>query len=110
MIPMKRPGLLAAGAVALALASGCVTKPVVTLHHAEVRAASLEGLALDVVLKIDNPNPYDVEVRSVHAEVTIAGRYALAPIDVQPKQWLGSNSTTMVSVPVAVPWSMIPAL
>lgn len=97
-------------ACALGPLAGCVSKPVISLHHAEVRDASLGGIGLEVVLKVDNPNTYDVEVRSVHAQVTIAGKYALEPIDVTPNQWLGSNSTTLVRVPLSIPWTMLPVL
>lgn len=96
--------------IALGLGAGCVSKPVVSLHHAEVRAASLLGVGLNVVLKVDNPNAYDVEVRNVHAEVTIAGKYSLAPIDIAPNAWLPSNQTTLVGVPVVIPWTLVPAL
>lgn len=106
----------AAAVVACALApvsvsvAGCVSKPVVTLHHAEVRAASLSGIGLEVFLKVENENAYDVQVRAVHAQVTIAGKYALDPIDITPNQWLGSNSSTLVSVPLQIPWTLIPVL
>lgn len=97
--------------LALLLSSaGCVSRPVVSLDRAELAGASLQGLGLAVVLQIKNPNSYDVQVRSLHVEVTIAGRYALAPIDVQPNQWLPSNETTRVTVPVVIPWPVIPAL
>jgi len=108
MASMNRALLLAI--LALGLSFGCVSKPVVSLHHAEVHAASIVGVGLFVVLKIDNPNAYDVQVRNVHAEVTIAGRYPLAPIDMAPNQWLPSNQTTLVGVPVVIPWPLIPAL
>jgi LEA14-like dessication related protein len=97
-------------ACALGPLAGCVSKPVISLHHAEVRDASLGGVGLEVVLKIDNPNSYDVQVRNVHAQVTIAGKYALAPIDVTPNTWLPSNQSTLVSVPLSIPWTMIPVL
>lgn len=89
---------------------GCVSKPVISLHHAEVRAASLSGIGLEVFLKVENENAYDVKVRTVHAQVTIAGKYKLDPIDLAPDQWLGSNSSTLVSVPLSIPWTLIPAL
>jgi LEA14-like dessication related protein len=96
--------------LALDLLTGCVSKPVVSLDHAELRGASLQGLFLSVVLQIKNPNSYDVQVRSLHVEVTIAGRYSLAPINMQPNQWLPSNETTRVAVPVVIPWPIIPPL
>src|SRR5690349_11752409 len=91
-------------------AGGCVSKPALSVHHAEVRSASLEGVGLAVYLELDNPNPYDVEIRTVHAEVTIAGKYKLAPLDLTPKQWLRSNATTLVAVPISIPWALVPAL
>ena len=100
-------GALAPVSVSVA---GCVSKPVISLHHAEVRAASLSGIGLEVFLKVENENAYDVKVRTVHAQVTIAGKYKLDPIDIAPDQWLGSNSSTLVSVPLSIPWTLIPAL
>jgi hypothetical protein len=102
--------MLAGLLLSLDLLPGCVSKPVVSLDHAELASASLFGLGLAVVLQVDNPNSYDVEVRSLHVNVTIAGRYALAPIDVQPHQWLAAKQTTRVTVPVVIPWTVIPPL
>jgi hypothetical protein len=103
----------AAGAALVAFclgSAGCVSKPTVMLDHAEVRAASFTGVGLEVFLKIHNGNAYDVEVRNVHAEVTIAGKFRLDPIDVQPNKWLPSGETTVVSVPLAISWAIVPAL
>src|ERR1051325_6583297 len=105
-----RAGALSLHLSALALASGCVSKPVVVLDHAELANASFQGLGLTVVLRINNPNSYDVAVRALHVQVTVAGRDPLAPIDIQPNQWLASNATTRLAVPVVIPWQMIPAL
>lgn len=106
----RRPRALALLLTSLALAAGCVSKPVVSLDHAALSSASIQGLGLAVVLKIQNPNSYDVQVRNVHVAVTVAGRYALAPIDVQPNQWLPSNDAALVTVPVVIPWGVIPGL
>ncbi len=104
--------VVAAAVLACALGPviGCVSKPVISIHHAEVRAASLSGIGLAVFLKVENSNAYDVKVRTVHAQVTIAGKYTLDPIDLAPDQWLGSNSSTLVQVPLQIPWTLIPAL
>src|SRR5512140_3024694 len=72
----RRRGALALLITSLALAAGCVSKPVVSLDHAALASASIQGLGLAVVLKIQNPNSYDVQVRNVHVAVTVAGRYA----------------------------------
>jgi LEA14-like dessication related protein len=105
-----RAGALALLLPAIGLASGCVSKPVVALDHAALAYASFQGLGLAVVLRVTNPNSYDIAVRSVHVQVTVAGRYPLAPMDIQPNQWLASNATTRITVPVVIPWQMIPAL
>ena len=91
-------------------ATGCATKPRVRLHHAEINSASLVGVGMLVVLKVKNPNSYDVQIRNVRANVVVAGRYALAPIYYSPNQWLASDATTLVPVPVTIPWNVVPGL
>src|SRR5689334_6871429 len=95
---------------ALAASPGCVTKPVVTVHHAEVQGISTLGLSAVIVLRVRNDNSYDVQVRNVRAQVTVGGRYPLMPIDVSPNQWLPAKQTTLVAVPVTIPWQIVPAL
>jgi LEA14-like dessication related protein len=106
----SRRALLATAALSLALLAGCVSKPVISLHHADLKEVSLQGLDLKVFIQITNPNTYDVEVRNVHCQVTIAGRYPLAPMDLQPNKWLPAGETTLITVPVSIPWTMVPAL
>lgn len=112
MTSMKRRLLcvLAPTCAVLAIVSGCVSKPVVSLDHAALSYASFRGIGLDVFLKVVNENSYDVQVRNVRADVTIAGRYALAPIDIQPNTWLPADETTLVRVPVLIPWQIVPGL
>jgi LEA14-like dessication related protein len=102
--------LVAALALTLAMAPGCVTKPVVTVHHAEVRGLSTFGLNVVIFLQIRNDNAYDVQIRNVRCNVTFGRGYTLGPIEFAPNQWLPSNQTTLVPVPVAIPWQLIPAL
>jgi LEA14-like dessication related protein len=102
--------ILAAAALALPLLTGCVSKPAVTLHDASLRSASLRGIGLDIFLKVENDNSYDIQIRNVRAEVTIHERYKLAPIDIQPNQWLPAEQTTIVRVPVLIPWHVVPPI
>lgn len=100
-----------AALTALALGSfGCVSRPVISVDHAEVRGASLSGVGIVVFLEIDNPNSYDVQIRNVRADVTVAGTYRLTPIEASPNKWLPAKQTTMVSVPAWIPWTLVPAL
>lgn len=100
--------LLAASTIALAASTGC--SPVVSLHHTEVRGMSGEGLKVVAVLEVANDNSFDVEIRRVHANVTIAERYQLAPVDIQPKKWIGAGHKVKVAVPVTVPWTQVPGV
>ncbi len=95
---------------ALAAAPGCVTQPTVTIHHAEVRGVSTFGVGVAIVLQIRNDNAYDVQLRNVHCNVTFGRGYNLGPIDFAPNQWLPSHQTTLVAVPVSIPWTVVPAL
>lgn len=95
---------------ALAAEPGCVTKPAVTVHHAELRGISTLGLNVLIFLQIRNDNPYDVQLRNVHCNVIFGRGYTLGPIDFAPNQWLPSNQATLVPVPVSVPFQLVPAL
>ncbi|NUQ77994.1 MAG: LEA type 2 family protein [Polyangiaceae bacterium] len=106
---MKNALKIAAAALAL-LAAGCVSKPAVTLHDTSIRSASLRGVGLDVLLRVENDNSYDIQIRNVRAQVTIHERYRLAPIDIQPNQWLPAEEATIVRVPVVIPWQVIPPI
>jgi hypothetical protein len=103
----SRKGVLAAAVIALAPLAGCVSKPAVTLQSAQLRSASLRGVGLDVFLKVENDNSYDIQIRNVRAQVTIADRYPLMPIDIQPNQWLPADQATVVRVPIVIPWQVV---
>jgi hypothetical protein len=91
-------------------APGCVTKPLVTVHHAEVRGLSPGGLGMLVFLEVRNENSYDVQIRNVHVDVAFGRGYGLGPIDYAPNQWLPAKQTTLVPVPLAIPWALVPVL
>ena len=109
-----RPLLILPLLAALSVAPGCVTQPVVTVHHAEVRGLMVSGMGVGVqvaiILQVRNDNAYDVQIRNVHCNVTFGRGNVLGPIDFAPNQWLGSNRTTLVSVPVWIPLQLLPAL
>lgn len=104
---------LAAGILCLAaLAStGCsAQKPTMHLHHAELRSASFQGVGLDVVLKVHNPNSYDVKIRNVNVRVILANRYELPAVVYSPNQWLPAGEDTYVRAPMLIPYALIPQL
>jgi len=103
---MKRRTFLQIGTAAIS-ASACVSKPKVELHHAEVRTAGPQGIVMEVFLRVNNQNSFDVEVRNVRVNTTIQGRWALPPLDYSPRQWLPADGTTIVSAPVLIPWPLV---
>jgi len=90
--------------------AGCAKTPSLTLHHAEVRSASLYGIGLSVVLSVENPNSFDLAARNVRATVTFANRYELPAIEYSPNQWLPAGKKTLVPVPVTIPYALLPDL
>ncbi len=102
---------LLAMALACALgAAGCVEKPTMRLHHAEVSGVRITfppslGVLMTIVVEVHNPNVYDVAVRAVRGRVLLANRFEL-PVDFRADGdgvWLPSERTTAVRVPVSVP-------
>lgn len=93
-----------------ALLCGCPPPPVVQLSSARILSASQYGVNLNMRLRVSNPNPFDVKVRNVRAQVTIADKFALPYIRFNPDQWMPANSWSYVDVPATIPWKTIPAL
>ena len=90
--------------------TGCPSKPVLELHSARLQSATPTGVGLDVYMRVNNENAFDVQIRNVRANVTIAQRYVLPPIQYNPDQWLGANQSTLVRVPMVVPWHLVAPL
>jgi hypothetical protein len=101
-------------AVALAASAnlGCVHKPEMHLDHAEISGVQLAtmppsvGIVMTVVIKVYNPNSYDVAVRAVRGQTVIGGLYPL-PVAYQAPPpdglWLPAEQTTSVRVPITMP-------
>lgn len=95
--------------VALCAAPACVSTPKVSVHHAELRGLNTWGLSVMILLQVRNDNSYDVQIRNVNVQVTF-GRGLVLPVAFAPNQWLPSNQTTFVQVPVTIPWTALPAI
>jgi len=102
--------LLVPSLALLPAASGCVHQPAISIHHVEPGGLSTFGVGVVIVLQVHNENAYDVQIRSVHCNVTFGRGTVLGPIDFAPNQWLPANQTTLVRVPVSLPWTVVPAL
>jgi LEA14-like dessication related protein len=101
--------LVAIALFAVAL-TGCVKKPTVQLDSAQIAGVGLVGVSMNIVVKVNNTNSFDVMVREVNAQVTINNRYTLSPIVMAPNVWLASDKTTLVTLPLVIPWTVVPGL
>lgn len=88
-------------------ATGCVSDPTLELYGARLVSAGTQGVGMQVTMKVTNPNSFDVKIRNVRCNVTIANRFQLPYLQYNPDQWLNSNSSTLVQVPMVIPWNMV---
>ena len=93
--------------VTMLTASGCVREPSMELHGARLQLLDDRGLAIELTMRVHNSNSFDVQIRNVRADVTLAKRYRLPQVTVSPNQWLPAGETTLVRVPVSVPWELV---
>ncbi len=90
--------------------AGCVSQPSMSLHGARVSQANLAGVELAMTMSVRNDNAFDVLVRTVRADVVVARQLALPTVQTQPNVWLRAKTSTLVVVPVTVPWQSVPQL
>ncbi|MCL2776548.1 MAG: LEA type 2 family protein [Polyangiaceae bacterium] len=87
------------------------------LNHAEINGVHIAlppsvGVVMTQVIDVYNPNPYDVAIRAMRGQVTIADKYTL-PIDFRAPGdglWLASGTTTTVRIPVTIPMPLALAI
>lgn len=77
------------------------------LHHAEVQTAGPMGIGMNVFLRVNNQNSFDVQVRNVRVQTTLQDRWTLPGVAYSPNQWLPADGTTVVSAPVLIPWALV---
>lgn len=64
---------------------------------------------MEVFLVVNNTNSFDIQLRNIRATLTLADRYSV-PLQFSPNRWLPAGQSTIVAVPLAIPWPMVPAL
>ncbi|MCB9590673.1 MAG: hypothetical protein H6718_35025 [Polyangiaceae bacterium] len=106
---MKRRDFLL-GAGASLVVPACVSKPQMTLHHAEIRSASPVGITMQVFFSVHNDNSFDVQVRNVRVNTTLQGKYKMPYLEYSPNVWLPSDRTVIVDAPTLIPWLLVPPL
>jgi hypothetical protein len=105
--PMMRRALLVLVAALALLVTGCVSDPSMKLYGARLAGASPQGISLNMTMAVENHNSFDVMVRDVRCDVMLANHIRLAPVVVSPNQWLPAGRTTLVQIPVTVPWNLV---
>ncbi len=118
---VKLRSLALAAVLASLAATGCVKKPEMKVHHAELTGVRVGisippqiDVGLTVVMEIYNPNSYDVAVRRVQGTTLLAGKYQIPVSYAAPQAdgfWIGSKSRSYVAVPIQIPaglgWSIL---
>ncbi len=90
--------------------TGCISQPTIELYGARLAGLGPQGVNLQMQFKVRNANSFDVYVRDVRADVVLADRYRLPTVQASPNAWLPADGNTVVTVPVVIPWAMIPPL
>lgn len=93
--------------VAIVVLTGCPSKPVLELHSVSFTGATPQGVGVNVAMRVNNDNPFDVKIRNVRANVVFADRFRLPPMQHNPDQWLGAGQWTVVNAPMIVPWNLV---
>ncbi len=62
------------------------------------------GIELLVDVNVDNPNPVDLEARSVSAKVVLDGKHDLDTVEIPHEVEFPSNQRTHLSVPLQLSW------
>lgn len=73
-----------------------------------LQGVTTQGPRFDAVMIFDNPNGFDVQVRTVRANVRIGT--STIPVLCEPNVWIPADGAATVAVPVTVPWGAVPAL
>ncbi len=87
--------------------TGCVREPTIGIHSGGIRGLGPQGVTLNLGLAVRNDNSFDVMVRNFTTDVTLAGRHRLPTLTYSPNVWLPSDKTTIVQIPVVIPWNMV---
>ena len=107
---LRSTTLLLALAAPVTMTAACASKPTMEVHNARITNVSPFGIGMDVVVKVYNDNSFDIMIRQVTAKTTVAGRYQLPQVTVQPNVWLPAKKTTYITTPMTIPWTLVPGV
>ena len=107
---MKSAHFIAAACLTLSLAgcSSAIKAP--TVEVAEVRLANIdrEGIQLTVSLRVTNPNPVDITISDLKADLAIAGQHVGFAESLATKTTLQSRAAFTLPMRVSVPFKTLP--
>lgn len=97
------PVLMFAAAACAAL-PGMFVEPEINLDHVVVREIGLTGGNLDLVMKIYNPNGFDLRGTDLRVGLEVEDT-RVGDVQYQDELGLQSGDTTLVTLPLAFSWS-----
>ncbi len=103
--------LVGASLLVLGAQPGCASTPkLLGVQRAELAMPTFQGLGFNVYLQVHNENSFDVAIRALRVTVSLQDKYTLQPIQITPNQWLPAKQTSLVQIPLVIPWLMIPGV
>jgi LEA14-like dessication related protein len=101
-----RFAMLLAAVVSVVACSGSEPQitPTITPERVSLTKISPAGIELLVEVGVDNPNPIELEARSVSAKVVLDGKHDLDTVEVRHEVELPSDRRTLLAVPLQMDW------
>jgi LEA14-like dessication related protein len=96
--------LLVAAVSVVACSATETLHPTTTPQRVSVTKISPAGIELLVEVAVDNPNPIDLEARSVSAKVVLDGKHDLDTVEIPHEIELPSDQRTHLAVPMQMNW------
>lgn len=96
--------LLAAAAVALAACSA-PEPPTVQPLSGRVTQIDAGGITVEAKLEAQNPNDFDIEVKSFTAKIVLDGKYDIGTVTSQHALTLPANKKKVFDLPISMKWS-----
>jgi Late embryogenesis abundant protein len=106
--PSRLGGLF--GALALVSCGVTPAPPRITPETVTVTTFSTIGMGLDVKLRAENPNAFDLDSKSLTAKVTLDGTYDVGTVSVPTPWHLPAKNEVELHAPLAMQWQSVAGL
>jgi LEA14-like dessication related protein len=98
--------LLLAAALGLAACSR-PEPPTVRPISGRVTSIGTNGIALSAKLEADNPNAFEVSIKSLSATITLDGKYTVGTVTIPNAITLPAKKKKQFEVPISMPWGNV---